>query len=53
VEQKNKDELKNAVALFRYGLISAVVNDTFEDKSQNEYFRRIAQSNYTFLGKKV
>jgi putative transposase len=53
VEQRDKDELKNAVALFRYGLISAVVNDTFEDKSQNEYFRRIAQSNYTFLGKEI
>lgn len=53
MEQRDKDELKNAVALFRYGLISAVVNDTFEDKSQNEYFRRIAQSNYTFLGKEI
>lgn len=53
MEQREKDELKNTIALFRYGLISAVVNDTFEDKSQNEYFRRIAQSNYTFLGKEI
>lgn len=53
MEQKSRDELKNAVALFRYGLIAPVVTDTFEDKSQNEYFRRIAQSNYSFLGKEI
>lgn len=53
MEQREKDELKNTIALFRYGLISAVVNDTFEDKSQNEYFRRIAQSSYTLLGKEI
>lgn len=53
MEQKERDELKNTVALFRYGLISPVVNNTYEDKSQMEYFRRIAQSKYTLLGKEI
>lgn len=53
MEQKERDELKNTVALFRYGLICPVVNNTYEDKSQMEYFRRIAQSKYTLLGKEI
>lgn len=53
MEQKERNELKNTIALFRYGLISPVVNNTFEDKSQMEYFRRMAQSKYTLLGKEI
>lgn len=53
MEQKERDELKNTIALFRYGLISPVVNNTYEDKSQMEYFRRMSQSKYTLLGKEI
>lgn len=53
MEQKNKDELKNQVALFRYGLISAVVNDTYEDISKEAYFRRISSNTYNLLGKEL
>lgn len=53
MEQKDRDARKNAIALFRYGLISPVVTNTFEDKSQMDYFRRVALSKYTLLGKEV
>lgn len=53
MEQKDRDELKNTIALFRYGLISPVVNGTYEDKTQIDYFRRISQSKYDLLGKKL
>lgn len=53
MEQKDRDELKNTIALFRYGLISPVVNGTYEDKTQMDYFRRISQSKYDLLGKEI
>lgn len=53
MEQKDRDELKNTIALFRYGLISPVVNGTYEDKTQIDYFRRISQSKYNLLGKEL
>lgn len=53
MKQKDRDELKKNIALFRYGLISPVVTNTFEDKSQMDYFRRVALSKYTLLGKEV
>lgn len=53
MEQKDRDELKNTIALFRYGLISPVVNGTYEDKTQMDYFRRISQSKYDLLGKEL
>ncbi len=53
MEQKTKDERKNAVALFRYGLISQVVNNTYKESSQSEYFRNVALNEYIVNGKTV
>lgn len=53
MESKEKDYLKKEIALFRYGLIAPVVTDTFEEKSQIEYFRNISSKEYNINGKKI
>lgn len=53
MNQEQRDERKNTIALFRYGLISPIVTNTYEDKSQMEYFRKIAGKEYELLGKKI
>ena len=51
MEQKAKDELKNEIALFRYGLIAPVVTDTYTENSKMEYFRNVASKSYIVNGK--
>lgn len=51
MEQKAKDELKNEVALFRYGLIAPIVTNTYTENSKMEYFRNIASKTYIVNGK--
>lgn len=53
MENKERDSLKREIALFRYGLIAPVVTDTFEEKSQIEYFRNVASKEYNVNGKKI
>lgn len=53
MEQSKRDEAKNAIALFRYGLISSVVNNTYEEKSKEEYYRKVALKSYTLNGKDI
>lgn len=53
MEQITKDKLKNEIALFRYGLISSLVNNTYEEISKAEYFRKKASIEYTLMGKSI
>ena len=53
MEQVDRDKAKNDIALFRYGLISQVVNNTYEEKSKEEYFRKVAINTYTLNGKEI
>ncbi len=53
MEIKEKEQLKNDIALFRYGLIAPVVTNTFTEKSKMDYFRTAASKNYTFQGKEL
>lgn len=46
-----KNEEKQKVALFRYGLIAPVVTGTYEEKSAIEYFRNVASKEYNLNGK--
>ena len=50
MEQKEKDAIKNEIALFRYGLIAPVITDTFEESSQLEYFKKAASKKYLVNG---
>ena len=51
MEQKEKDAVKNEIALFRYGLIAPVVTNTFEESSKVEYFKKTASKKYIVNGK--
>ena len=51
MEQKEKDAIKNEIALFRYGLIAPVITDTFEESSQLEYFKKAASKKYIVNGR--
>lgn len=42
MEQSERDKAKNDIALFRYGLISSLVNNTYEETSKEEYYRKVA-----------
>ena len=53
MEQNERDKAKNAIALFRYGLISSVVNNTYEETSKIEHFRKKATQTYTVNGQEV
>ena len=53
MEQSQRDKAKNQIALFRYGLISSLVNDTFEDRSKEDYYRRMASVVHTLNGKEI
>ena len=53
MEQNERDKAKNAIALFRYGLISPVVNNTYEEKSKEEYYRKTASKTYTLNGSDI
>ena len=53
MEQSERDKAKNAIALFRYGLISPVVNNTYEEKSKEEYYRKTASKTYTLNDKDI
>lgn len=53
MENKERDSLKREIALFRYGLIAPVVTDTFEEKSQIEYFRNAASKVYNINGRQI
>ena len=51
MEQKQKDAIKNEIALFKYGLIAPVVTNTFTENSKIEYFRSVANKSYIVNGK--
>ena len=53
MEQEKRDAKKNEIALFRYGLISSVVNNTYEEVSKEEYYRKAATKTYTLNGKDI
>ncbi len=53
MEQNERDKAKNDIALFRYGLISSLVNDTYEDKSKEAYFKRMASGTYNLNDKEI
>lgn len=53
MENKERDELKNQVALFRYGLIAPLVNDTYEESSKEEFYRKVASQKYKLLDKEI
>lgn len=51
MNDKEKDAIKNEIALFRYGLIAPVVTDTFTENTKKEYFVKIANNKYIVNGK--
>lgn len=53
MEQSKRDEAKNQIALFRYGLISSLVNNTYEEVSMEDYYRKVASKSYTLNGKEI
>lgn len=53
MEQSKRDEAKNQIALFRYGLISSLVNNTYEEVSMEDYYRKAASKSYTLNGKEI
>ena len=53
MEQSERDQAKNKIALFRYGLISSLVNNTYQEKSMEEYYRKIASGTYELNGKTI
>lgn len=53
MQQKDRDALKDKIALFRYGLISSLVNGTYEDTSLEEYYRKTAPKTYTLFDKQI
>ena len=53
MEQEKRDAKKNEIALFRYGLISSLINNTYEEKSKEEYYRKAAIGSYTLNGKDI
>lgn len=53
MEQSERDRAKNEIALFRYGLISSLVNNTYEEKSKEDFYRKVASSTYTLNGKEI
>lgn len=53
MEQKDRDKAKNDIALFRYGLISPIVNNTYEEASKEDYYRKVASKIYTLNGKEI
>ena len=53
MQQKDRDALKDKIALFRYGLISSLVNGTYEDTSLEEYYRKTASKTYTLFDKQI
>jgi len=48
---KEKETLKQDVALFRYGLIAPLITQTYEEESKEAYFRNVASKTYVFKGK--
>lgn len=53
MEQKDRDAKKNEIALFRYGLISSLINDTYDENSKEEYYRRLSQNTYLLNDKEI
>lgn len=53
MEQSERDKAKNDIALFRYGLISSLVNNTYEETSKEEYYRKVASKTYELNGKEI
>lgn len=53
MDKEERDKAKNTIALFRYGLISSLINNTYEEKSKSEYFRKAATKTYELNGKEI
>ena len=53
MDQEQRDKEKNAIALFRYGLISPLINNTYEEISKEEYYRKISMNSYELNGKEI
>ena len=53
MDQEQRDNLKNGIALFRYGLISPLINNTYDEISKEEFFRNVASKIYELNGKEV
>ena len=53
MELSKRDQAKNTIALFRYGLISPIVNNTYEEKSKEDYYRKVASITYVLNGKNI
>lgn len=51
MEQKEKDAIKKEIALFRYGLISPILTDTYSETSQAKYFKNASSKSYIVNGK--
>ncbi len=51
MEQKDKDAIKNDIALFRYGLIAPIITDTFNESSKTEFLRNVSSKTYIVNGK--
>lgn len=53
MDQEQRDTLKNSIALFRYGLISPLINNTYEEVSKEKFFRNASSKTYQLNGKEI
>ncbi len=51
VKQEERDNHNNETALFRYGLIAPIINGTYNEKSESEYYSKVAAMPHKFNGK--
>ena len=51
--QSERDKVKNDIALFRYGLIVPLINNTYEGKSKEDYYKEQAKKTYILNGKEI
>ena len=55
MEKKNleKESSKNEIALFKYAIIAPLVNDIYESKSKEEFYKEAVDKTYKLLNGKT
>ena len=55
MEKKNleKESNKNEIALFKYAIIAPLVNDIYDSKSKEEFYRTAASKQYKLPNEKM
>ena len=53
MKKVDKDEVKKNIALFRYGIISPLINNIYNYSSKNEFYKDMASKKHTLMGKEI